>query len=158
VLGHIKPNCRKWLALQTSDTYKQKNSHETKYQLIYDHLEDSIFAPRSCQYCSDANCDGTNCESPFDHEDYHETSMFFTQTLSSLVVNAKLERPLDSHAPQTEQLYWYDDNDWGDAQENKDYTSSQWEASDEVTDTGEDGSIYVGEEEADDSQAETEQH
>jgi hypothetical protein len=39
--------------------------------------------------------------------------MFFTQTLSSLVVNAKLERPLDSHAPQTEQLYWYDNDDWG---------------------------------------------
>jgi hypothetical protein len=37
--------------------------------------------------------------------------MFFTQTLSSLVVNAKLERPLDSHAPQTEQLYRYDDED-----------------------------------------------
>jgi hypothetical protein len=28
--------------------------------------------------------------------------MFFTQTLSALVVNAKLDRPLDSHAPQTE--------------------------------------------------------
>jgi hypothetical protein len=36
VLGHIKPNCRKWLALQTSDTYKQRNSHEPKYQLIYE--------------------------------------------------------------------------------------------------------------------------
>jgi hypothetical protein len=112
-LGHIKPNCRKWLALQTSDTYKQRNSHEPKYQLIYDHLEDSVLAPRSCQYCSDEYCDGINCKSPFDYEDYNEASMFFTQTLSSLVMNAKLERPLDSHAPQTEQLYWYDDEDWG---------------------------------------------
>ena len=34
VIGHIKPNCRKWLALQTSDQYKQRNSHEPKYQLI----------------------------------------------------------------------------------------------------------------------------
>jgi hypothetical protein len=101
VIGHIKPNCRKWLALQTSEQYKQRNSHETKYQLIYDHLEDSILAPRICQYCSDSQCDGENCESPFDHDDYQEASMFFTQTLSALVVNAKLERPLDSQAPQT---------------------------------------------------------
>jgi hypothetical protein len=49
IIGHIKPNCRKWLALQTSDQYKQRNSHEPKYQLIYDHLEDSILAPRLCQ-------------------------------------------------------------------------------------------------------------
>jgi hypothetical protein len=71
-IGHIKPNCRKWLALQTSGQYKQRNSHETKYQLIYDHLEDSILAPRLCQYCDDSNCDGTNCESPFDYDDYNE--------------------------------------------------------------------------------------
>ncbi len=51
--------------------------------------------------------------------------MFFTQTLSSLVVNAKLVRPLDSHAPQTEQLYWYNDEDWGEAHEDKDYNASQ---------------------------------
>jgi hypothetical protein len=31
IIGHIKPNCRKWPALQTSDQYKQRNSHETKY-------------------------------------------------------------------------------------------------------------------------------
>jgi hypothetical protein len=31
-VGHIKANCRKWLALQTSDTYKQRKSHEPKYQ------------------------------------------------------------------------------------------------------------------------------
>ncbi len=70
VIGHIKPNCRKWLALQTSEQYKQRNSHEPKYQLIYDHLEDSVLAPRLCQYCSDSQCDGENCESPFDHDDY----------------------------------------------------------------------------------------
>ncbi len=60
MIGHIKPNCRKWLALQTSEQYKQRNSHETKYKLIYDHLEDSVLAPRLCQYCSDPNCDGDN--------------------------------------------------------------------------------------------------
>ncbi len=100
--GHIKPNCRKWLALSQSEKYQQRNSHETKYQLIYDHLEDSVLAPRLCQYCSDTNCDGQNCESPFDPNDYNEASLLFTQSLSQLVVNAKLERPLDSHAPQTE--------------------------------------------------------
>ena len=135
VVGHIKPNCRKWLALQTSDQYKQRNSHEPKYQLIYDHLEDSILAPRSCQYCSDSQCDGENCESPFDHDDYYEASMFFTQTLSALVVNAKLERPLDSHAPQTEHVYAYVADDWGDGYEDEydpqwDNTDSQWESSD----------------------------
>jgi hypothetical protein len=128
VIGHIKPNCRKWLALQTSDQYKQRNSHEPKYQLIYDHLEDSVLAPRRCQYCSDSLCDGDNCESPFDHDDYHEASMFFTQTLSALVVNAKLERPLDSHAPQTEHVYAYVDDDWGEAYEEE--YSNQWESSD----------------------------
>ena len=134
-IGHIKPNCRKWLALQTSDTYNQRKGHEPKYQLIYDHLEDSILAPRSCQYCSEETCDGSNCQSPFDYDDYNEASLFFTQTLSPLVWNAKLERPLESHAPQTEQMYAYDDDDWGDAEE--DYSQSQWaadewEASDQI--------------------------
>ena len=143
-LGHIKPNCRKWLALQTSDTYKQRNSHETKYQLIYDHLEDSILAPRLCQYCSDSECDGFNCESPFDPDDYNEASMFFTQTLSSLVMNAKLERPLDSHAPQTDQLYMYEDDTWGETQEDEDY--NHWETQDNY----ESGENYAIEDETED--------
>jgi hypothetical protein len=96
--GHIKLSCRKWLALSQSEKYQQRNSHETKYQLIYDHLEDSVLAPRLCQYCSDANCDGQNCESPFDQDDYSEASLFFTQSLSQLVVNAKLDRPLDGQS------------------------------------------------------------
>ncbi len=129
IIGHIKPNCRKWLALQTSNQYKQRNSHETKYQLIYDHLEDSILAPRLCQYCDDYSCDGSNCESPFDYGDYNEASMFFTQNLSALVLNAKLDRPLDSHAPQTEQLYTYENDNWGETHE--DEYKDHWEASDE---------------------------
>ena len=128
IIGHIKPNCRKWLALQTSDQYKQRDSHETKYQLIYDHLEDSVLAPRLCQYCSDSNCDGDNCESPFDHDDYNEASVFFTQNLSALVINAKLERPLDSHAPQTEQLFMCNNDDWGDQYE--DDNNTHWETQD----------------------------
>ncbi len=128
-VGHIKPNCRKWLALSHSEQYQQRNTHETKYQLIYDHLEDSVLAPRLCQYCSDTNCDGQNCESPFDYNDYNEASVFFTQSLSHLVVNAKLDRPLDSHAPQTEQMYYYNDDDWGEQHEHED--ESQWEPMDE---------------------------
>jgi hypothetical protein len=85
---HIKPNCRKWLALSQNERYRyqQRNSHETKYQMIYDHLEDSVLAPRFCQYCSDSNCDGQNCESPFDYNDYNEASVFFTQSLNHLTI------------------------------------------------------------------------
>ena len=75
-----------------------------------------------------SNCDGDNCESPFDHDDYNEASVFFTQNLSALVINAKLERPLDSHAPQTEQLYVYDDDDWGEPYEVE--SDNQWEEQD----------------------------
>jgi hypothetical protein len=52
--------------------------------------------------------------------------MFFTQTLSALVVNAKLERPLDSQEPQTEHVYV--DDDWGEAYEEE--YDNQWESSD----------------------------
>ena len=97
--------------------------------MIYDHLEDSVLAPRLCQYCSDANCDGQNCESPFDQDDYSEASLFFTQSLSQLVVNAKLDRPLDSHAPQTEYLYHYDNDDWGEQYENE--YENQWDTEEE---------------------------
>jgi hypothetical protein len=129
VVGHIKPNCRKWLALSQDERYKQRNTHPAKYQLIYDHLEDSILAPRFCPYCSDANCDGQNCESPFDYDDYDAASVFFTQSLGHLVVNAKLDRPLDSHTPQTEHMYHYDDDDWGEQHEYE--SESQWDRQDD---------------------------
>jgi hypothetical protein len=119
IVGHIKPNCRKWLALSKDEQYQQRNIHATKYQLIYDHLEDSVLAPRYCQYCADITCNGQNCESPFDHGDYNEASLFFTQSLSHLVANAKLDRPLDSHAPQTEYMYHFDNDDWGEHDEHE---------------------------------------
>ncbi len=129
IVGHIKPNCRKWLALSKNEQYQQRNTHATKYQLIYDHLEDSVLAPRYCQYCEDTTCDGQKCESPFDPDDYNEASMFFTQSLGNLVANAKLDRPLDSHAPQTEYMYHFDDDDWGEQTEYEaDY---QWEDQDD---------------------------
>jgi hypothetical protein len=129
IVGHIKPNCRKWLALSKDEQYQQRNAHATKYQLIYDHLEDSVLAPRYCQYCADTTCDGHNCESPFDPDDYNEASVFFTQSLSHLVANAKLERPLDSHAPQTEYMYHFDNDDWGEQGECD--PDAQWEEQDD---------------------------
>ncbi len=42
------------------------------------------------------------------------------------MINAKLEHPLDSHAPQTEQLYMYDNDDWGETYED----DNQWETQD----------------------------
>ncbi len=61
--------------------------------------------------------------------------MFFTQTLSALVVNAKLERPLDSQAPQTEHVYAYVADDWWDVHEDEydnqwENMANQWESSD----------------------------
>ena len=44
------------------------------------------------------------------------------------MINVKLERPLDSHAPQTEQLYVYDDDDWGEPYEVE--SDNQWEEQD----------------------------
>ncbi len=41
------------------------------------------------------------------------------------MVNAKLDRPLDSHAPQTEQMYYYNDDDWGEQHEHED--EDQWD-------------------------------
>ena len=143
--NHIKPNCRKWLALSQSEKYQQRNSHETKYQLIYDHLEDSVLAPWPCLYCSEDTCDGQNCESPFDANDYNEASMFFTQSLSHLVANAKLDRPLDSHPPQTESMYHYDDDDWGDQHENEYDTS--WDTEEEYEQIGESYSAETYDEE-----------
>jgi hypothetical protein len=119
-VGHIKPNCRKWLALQHSDQYQARHTHDQKYQLICDHLEDSVLAPRLCTYCADAECDGSDCQSTFDHQDSHEASTFFAATINPLVLNAKLDRPLDSHAPQHAASYAYGNDDWGDVEESYD--------------------------------------
>ena len=136
-LGHIKPNCRKYLALQHSDQYQTRHTHDQKYQLIYDHLEDSVLAPRQCLYCADTECDGTNCQSTFDHQDFHEASTFFTATINPLVINAKLDRPLDSHAPQTAANYAYEADDWGEHDESyeqelysQEYEHDLWDTED----------------------------
>ena len=154
VIGHIKPNCRKWLALQTSDTYKQRSSHETKYQLIYDHLEDSVLAPPLCQYCADHDCDGYNCVAPFDSDDYTEASLFFTQTLSSLVLNAKLERPLDTEIPQTDMYAYEDGSWWEEQQEEYNWDYNPWESSGAGDENLENGDTYAMNEEAEEDPTE----
>jgi hypothetical protein len=50
--------------------------------------------------------------------------VLFTQSLSYLVANAKLDRPLDSHAPQTGYMYHFDDDDWGKQDEYE--AENQW--------------------------------
>jgi hypothetical protein len=40
-----------------------------------------------------------------------------------------LDRPLDSHAPQTENLYHYEADDWGEQYENE--YESQWDTEEE---------------------------
>jgi hypothetical protein len=62
-------------------------------------------------------------------DDYNEASAFFTQSLGNLVANAKLDRPLDSHAPQTEYMYHYDDDDWGEQDEYE--AKNQWDEQDD---------------------------
>ena len=136
LVGHIKPNCRKWLALQHSDQYQTRHTHDQRYQLIYDHLEDSVLAPWQCPYCQDPACDNGNCQSTFDHQDFHDASTFFTSTINTLVLNAKLERPLDSHAPQTASNYVYEDDDWGEQDQGYDQEYDTYDQEQDVWDEG----------------------
>jgi hypothetical protein len=131
-VGYIKPNCQKWLTLQHSNQYQTRHTHDQKYQLIYDYLEDSELAPRTCTYCADSECDGSDCQSTFDHQDFHDASNFFASTINPLVLIAKLDRPLDSHAPQHAASYAYDDEVWGDHEESYDqeqYDQEQYDTS-----------------------------
>ncbi len=97
--------------------------------LRYHKTKDTSWETRLCQYCSDTNCDGQSCESLFDCDDYEAASVFFTQSLGQLVVNAKLDKPLDSHAPQTEYMYHYDDDAWGEQHEYE--SEGQWYGQDD---------------------------
>ena len=92
--------------------------------MIFDHLEDSVFAPDSCcLWCADTACDGTNCSSTFDPNDFHEATTFFMQQLQPLVANAKLDRPLDSHPPLSRELMLtrLEADDWGDTTDGTQY-------------------------------------
>ena len=88
--------------------------------MLFDHLEDSVFAPDShCLCCADTSCDGNSCSSTFDPDDFYEATTFFMQQLQPLVANAKLDRPLDSHPPLSRELMLtrLAADDWGDTAE-----------------------------------------
>jgi hypothetical protein len=92
--------------------------------MIFDHLEDTVFAPDSfCLWCADTTCDGTHCSSAFDPHDFHEATTLFMQQLQPLVANAKLDRPLDSNPPLSRELMLTRlvADDWGDTADGTQY-------------------------------------
>ena len=118
--GHYKSQCPKWLALRSSPSYQHTRQQAPRLGLILDHLEDAVFAPDSCcLWCADCNCDGTNCASTFDPQDFQEATSLFMQQLQPLVANSKLGRPLDSHPPLSRELMLtrLETDDWGDTYE-----------------------------------------
>jgi hypothetical protein len=107
----------KWLALRSSSAYQHTRQQAPRLGLILDHLEDAVFAPDSCcLWCADSTCDGTNCASTFDPNDFQEATTLFMQQLKPLVANSKLDRPLDSHPPLSRELMLtrLETDDWGD--------------------------------------------
>jgi hypothetical protein len=91
-MGHYKSQCPKWQALRSSPSYQHIRQQTLRLGMIFDHLEDAVFAP-------DSSCLMTNCASTFELNDFHEATTLFTQQLQHLVANAKLNRPLDSNPP-----------------------------------------------------------
>ena len=127
--GHYKSQCPKWLALRSSSAYQQTRQQAPRLGMIFDHLEDSVFAPDfCCLWCADTTCDGTNCSSTFDPNDFHEATTFFMQQLQPLVANAKLDRPLDSHPPLSRELMLtrLEADDWGDAADGAQYEQDDY--------------------------------
>jgi hypothetical protein len=122
--GHYKSQCPKWLALRSSSAYQQTRQQAPRLGMIFDHLEDTVFAPDSCcRWCADTTCDGTNCSSAFDPDDFHEATTLFMQQLQPLVANAKLDRPLDSHPSLSRELMLTRlvADDWGDTADGTQY-------------------------------------
>ena len=106
--------------------------------MIFDHLEDSVFAPDSCcLWCADTACDGTNCSSTFDPNDFYEATTFFMQQLQPLVANAKLDRPLDSHPPLSRELMLtrLTTDDWGDTTDGTQYEQEDQEYTEQYGDS-----------------------
>ena len=136
--GHYKSQCPKWLALRSSSTYQQTRQQAPRLGMIFDHLEDSVFAPDSCcLWCVDNTCDGTNCSSTFDPTDFHEATTFFMQQLQPLVANAKLDRPLDSHPPLSRELMLtrLTADDWGDTTDGTQYEHEDQEYTEQYGDS-----------------------
>jgi hypothetical protein len=88
-------------------------------QLIYDHLEDSVFAPKSCPYtsCTNPQCDGSECYTSFAYSDFEQAETYFTNNILPLVENVKLDRPADSLPPLTRSSYVAQQADWGESED-----------------------------------------
>jgi hypothetical protein len=102
-IGHYKNNCRQHLALRNHPVYGDRLQQPQSMQLIYDHLEDSVFAPKSCPLTSWTNpqCDGSDCYTSFAYSDFEQAETYFNDNILSLVENVKLDRPADSMPPLT---------------------------------------------------------
>jgi hypothetical protein len=91
----------------TSSSPPQENTSPVSHQLIYDHLEDSIFAPKTCPTtsCTNASCDGYNCYTSFPEDEFLSAESYFNDNLLSSVENAKLDRPVNSTPPLARSVY-----------------------------------------------------
>ena len=115
-LGHYKSNCRQHEALRNSPAYQARLSHPARTQLIYDHLEDAVFAPKTCTTtsCTNAVCDGYNCYTSFPEDEFLSAESYFNDNLLSSVENAKLDRPMDSTPPLARSIYLSQEAYWGE--------------------------------------------
>ena len=100
-------------------------------QLIYDHLEDSVFAPKSCQHtsCTNPHCDGSECYTSFAYGDFEQAETYFNNNILSLVENVKLDRPADSLPPLTRATYVAQQADWGEAEDEQ---GTSWDDQEQI--------------------------
>ncbi len=91
-------------------------SHPARTQLIYDHLEDSVFAPKACltTSCTNMTCDGYHCYTSFPEDEFLSAESYFNDNLLSSVENAKLDRPLDSTPPLARSVFVAQEAYWGE--------------------------------------------
>ena len=128
--GHYKSNCRQYQALRNSSAYQSRLTHPARTQLIYDHLEDSVYAPRSCptSSCTNTSCDGHNCFTSFPQDEFQSAEAYFNDNLLHAVENAKLDRPIDSTPPLAHNTYVAQEVDWGDPWgDYQAYQSDEWD-------------------------------
>ncbi len=125
-IGHYKNNCRQYLALRNHPGYGDRLQQPESMQLIYDHLEDSVFAPKSCPHtsCTNPQCGGSECYTSFAYNDFEQAETYFTNNILSLVENVKLDRPADSLPPLTRSSYVAQQADWG---ESEDALDTSWD-------------------------------
>ncbi len=127
-------------------------------QLIYDHLEDSVFAPKSCQHtsCSNPQCDGSECYTSFAYSDLEQAEIYFNNNILSLVENVKLDHPADSLPPLTRSTYVAQQADWGESEDEQDISWDNQEQlwQEDTYETGEEEDHGEEDPEAEDGDAE----